>query len=471
MAPGVRFQVPGNCQKPRQKTFCPRSPGSPATVLLFSPSHTCTHSQPPSNVQMPPKKTKTPNPSGENPTTPTQSQPKPKKQPILWEKDGKDGNSSMCILLDLLATEGNYQQWRRNNKGGLSNTTLANEILNEMEKAGITHWDNKGIQTRIQDLQKQYGKACKYARATGAELLEEDLANGTTTLHDVLNQQCRFYDKLHSIMGTQTCADPQAIRESTVWSHPDLLGESTTNESGDTPAPNDSLNANRPSLTNNPSYTPAPSDPAVVNQTVSTDLSSQANEEADSSATVTPNPRGAHGLKRKRPSKGSEPQGLEKVLADSYEFKMKCFEAREQREDKRDKAQARREKLQASRDKMQAKLQAKRDKKNRKIQAKKDRKDRKIERNRLRLAKVDSQLKIREAKTAKVGKRLAYMRELLAMGCSEEDVDKFLNAQFSQGEKSNQIISDSSSSDSLEDETEDKTKDEGEEKDEDSTHK
>jgi hypothetical protein len=45
----------------------------------------------------------------------------------------------MCILLDLLATEGNYQQWRRNNKGGLSNTTLANEILNEMEKAGIKH--------------------------------------------------------------------------------------------------------------------------------------------------------------------------------------------------------------------------------------------------------------------------------------------------------------------------------------------
>ena len=59
---------------------------------------------------------------------------------------------------------------------------MANEILNEMEKAGITHQDNKGIQTRIQDLQKNYRKAHDYARTTGAGLLEEDLANGTTTL-------------------------------------------------------------------------------------------------------------------------------------------------------------------------------------------------------------------------------------------------------------------------------------------------
>ncbi|PLW25152.1 hypothetical protein PCANC_27283 [Puccinia coronata f. sp. avenae] len=27
MAPGVQFQVPGNRQKPQQKSFCPRSPG------------------------------------------------------------------------------------------------------------------------------------------------------------------------------------------------------------------------------------------------------------------------------------------------------------------------------------------------------------------------------------------------------------------------------------------------------------
>jgi hypothetical protein len=48
------------------------------------------------------------------------------------------------------------------------------------------------------------------------------------------------------------------------------------------------------------------------------------------------------------------------------------------------------------------------------------------------------------------------------MGCSKEDFDNFLDTQFSQGKKRNQIISETSSSDSSQDKTEDEDKDESE---------
>ncbi|PLW30294.1 hypothetical protein PCASD_19992 [Puccinia coronata f. sp. avenae] len=87
---------------------------------------------------------------------------KGKKAPVLWEKDTKVGVTSICILLDWLAVEGNYWRWRGDTKHGSTKSALANEILALMVDAGITHQDNKGIQTRIQDLQLSYSKACDY---------------------------------------------------------------------------------------------------------------------------------------------------------------------------------------------------------------------------------------------------------------------------------------------------------------------
>ncbi|KNZ58323.1 hypothetical protein VP01_1952g2 [Puccinia sorghi] len=40
-------------------------------------------------------------------------QPRPKfKAPLLWGKDGQGGLSSICIILDWLAVNGNYQNWQ-----------------------------------------------------------------------------------------------------------------------------------------------------------------------------------------------------------------------------------------------------------------------------------------------------------------------------------------------------------------------
>ena len=102
---------------------------------------------------MPPKRsTSTANSTTSNVPPPAPPPQKHKKPAIPWDKDGTNGNTSIRILLDWLAVDGNYQRWRGDNKGGASKSTLANEILQEMIDAGIHHCDAKGIQTKIQEL-------------------------------------------------------------------------------------------------------------------------------------------------------------------------------------------------------------------------------------------------------------------------------------------------------------------------------
>jgi hypothetical protein len=100
---------------------------------------------------MPPKKTIPP------PATPSQppSQTKKKKPAVSWDKNGADGFSSIWVTLDWLAGEGNYQRWRGDTKAGSTKSALANQILSLMANCGITHRDNKGIQTKIQELQSE----------------------------------------------------------------------------------------------------------------------------------------------------------------------------------------------------------------------------------------------------------------------------------------------------------------------------
>ncbi|PLW56575.1 hypothetical protein PCANC_01468 [Puccinia coronata f. sp. avenae] len=151
-----------------------------------------------------PRKRKISTATQPQPATPsTQKTPKEKKAPVSWEKDSEAGVSSIRILLDWLAVEGNYWRWRGNKKHGSTKSALANKILALMVDAGITHQDNKGIQTRIQDLQLSYSKAFKI---------------------------CKFWDELDPIMATRTISNPPVTRESTDLSIPTLLS-STTNKS------------------------------------------------------------------------------------------------------------------------------------------------------------------------------------------------------------------------------------------------
>ncbi|KNZ61983.1 uncharacterized protein VP01_1328g3 [Puccinia sorghi] len=139
-------------------------------------------------TDMPPKHTSTGTPNIHQPSIPALPRRTPlsrqKQAPISWEKNGPDGTSSIYIILEWLAVDGNYQRWQGDNKGA-TKSTLAVGILAEIVDSSITHQDTKGIQTKIQELQASYTKASNFLRGIGSGILDKDVQDGSTNLLDV----------------------------------------------------------------------------------------------------------------------------------------------------------------------------------------------------------------------------------------------------------------------------------------------
>ncbi|KNZ52915.1 hypothetical protein VP01_33g8 [Puccinia sorghi] len=176
---------------------------------------------------MPPKRT-TPTASLNVKTTSNPTpQEKQKKPAVPWDKDGQDGQSSIRIILDWLGTEGNYAKWRGDTKGGATKTTLANEILGEMTKNGITHRDAKGIQTKIQELQASYGAPTTQPPPIMFTLDSADPSNVS------LAKRCQYWDELDPIMALQTCANPPAPYDSSFPTpRPNLMASHNVEDDG-----------------------------------------------------------------------------------------------------------------------------------------------------------------------------------------------------------------------------------------------
>ncbi|PLW09979.1 hypothetical protein PCANC_13261 [Puccinia coronata f. sp. avenae] len=151
---------------------------------------------------MPPKRTQS-----QRATPATQS--KQKKAPVSWDKDGEAG------------------------------------ILTLMAQAGITHQDNKGIQTKIEELQTSYSKGSDFLRNAGSGLQDKDIDNGTTTLNAALTKICRYWDELHPIMALHNISNPPETQESTKSGVPNLhRSRADNNASEETPPQSKKPNVN-----------------------------------------------------------------------------------------------------------------------------------------------------------------------------------------------------------------------------------
>ncbi|KAA1122118.1 hypothetical protein PGTUg99_028641 [Puccinia graminis f. sp. tritici] len=307
------------------------------------------------------------------PTTTPSNPPKKKKAPVAWEKDGEGGNSSIIILLDWLATEGNYQRWRGDTKNGSTKAALANEILADMAEVGITHRDNKGIQTKIQELQQAYSKASYFLRNTGAGLTEEDIENGTSTLQAALFKICKYWDELHPIM-----ANPPVTCDTLNPTVPNLIDPGVSND------PEQRL-------------TPAADTPAADTGVNSVPDGSGAESEEDSTIRTK---------KKKGSSKDS--LGLEKIIADSNTHRRACLEARKERD--RLKLSAKHKEIKLAAQEKRAMLQ--------------------IELRKTRILKIEAQSKVRQNEMAEVRERIRFTRELRDLGESPEDIAQYLAQQF-----------------------------------------
>ncbi|PLW48527.1 hypothetical protein PCASD_04235 [Puccinia coronata f. sp. avenae] len=175
---------------------------------------------------MPPKRTQS-----QRATPATQS--KQNKAPVSWDKDGKAGYGSIKLA-------------------------LANKILTLMAQAGITHQDNKGIQTKIQELQTSYSKGSDFLHNAGSGLQDKDIDNGTTTLNAALTKICRYWDELHPIMALHNVSNPPETQESTKSGVPNLQkSRADNNASKETPPQSKKPNVNDNNDTSTCAGTPA----------------------------------------------------------------------------------------------------------------------------------------------------------------------------------------------------------------------
>ncbi|OAV89704.1 hypothetical protein PTTG_09894 [Puccinia triticina 1-1 BBBD Race 1] len=345
---------------------------------------------------MPPKKRQT---QSDN----TTSQAKKKKAPVAWDKDGENsGDCSIRILLDWLAVEGNYERWRGNNKTGSTKSALANEILGLMADAGITHRDNKGVQTKMQELQNLYSKASDFLRNKGSGLQEDDIANGTTTLQIALTKICKYWDELSLIMGTRTVATPLHTIASHQMLVPNLLRDGLPS-----PEIRDS-EALQASSKKNACVSSEPNDNPTDNDE---------QDDPDTGRTSSPGPtttgrRG--GTKKKAGGKKLDPLGLEKVLAKSNIYWRDCYEARKKRDEDKSATEKKCVKLEDSRNREMLE----------------------IKKRRVRVLEMEAQMKARRTELDEVCERIAIMKELSDMGHSKKEIAKFMKEQFKQDEGS-----------------------------------
>ncbi|KAI9913801.1 hypothetical protein PsorP6_005638 [Peronosclerospora sorghi] len=73
---------------------------------------------------------------------------------------------------------------------------------------GINHRDNKGVKTKLQELQESYAKASDWKQQTVA-----------------LTKICKYWDVLHPIMSARACNNPLETSGTVDAAIPDLLGK------------------------------------------------------------------------------------------------------------------------------------------------------------------------------------------------------------------------------------------------------
>ncbi|KNE92660.1 hypothetical protein PSTG_13927 [Puccinia striiformis f. sp. tritici PST-78] len=352
-----------------------------------------------------PRKKKTTTPATPlNTPTPTASQPTPK---VAWDKDGENGITSIRVLLDWLSVDGNFARWC-GNKTGSTKQAIANEILALLVGAGITHRNQKGVLTKIQELQSSYMKASDFHHNTGSGLQDNDIANGTHTL-----QSSGVAQEMQVLgMATRTAANPLHTNESPDLEAPDLLNGrllASLVPALDGEEDGDEIDRPIPARgSDHPLQTPKRTDT----------LPDEGEDEpaAVRSRSESPAPQArSGGTKRKAPPRNSDGLGLEKVLGEANEYRRKCFDAREKRDaEKRATEKARMEKEGLRIDN----------------KIKRDQQLVKVEQRKATVLERESQVKIKQNEMAEIRAGITFMKELQTSGHNKKEIKMYMGLLF-----------------------------------------
>lgn len=137
-----------------------------------------------------------------------------------WHNDGTDGTaSSLSVLLDWLATEGNYSKWRGGDKqSGETKAVLAAQIAARIHEGGVTHVRKpKDIITKIGQLEQSFRDAVDFLSNTGAGITNEAL------LQDAIERRCPHYNALKDVFGDRPSVRPLVTSDNALFLSDDDL--------------------------------------------------------------------------------------------------------------------------------------------------------------------------------------------------------------------------------------------------------
>ncbi|KAA1098689.1 hypothetical protein PGTUg99_007083 [Puccinia graminis f. sp. tritici] len=116
-----------------------------------------------------------------------------------WSTDGVDGGpSSITILLKWLATNRNYERWL--GRGGESKRELSAEILTEMRRNGIHHWDYHGTRLQMTLLERSHEQAYEWEGTTGGAVRAMGVDGRMVSVRNHLLRMCPYWDELGPIL-------------------------------------------------------------------------------------------------------------------------------------------------------------------------------------------------------------------------------------------------------------------------------
>jgi len=128
-----------------------------------------------------------------------------KKPRKLWTTDGVDGGpSSMTIFFYFLCSGDNYSVLRGGDpNSGMTKTAVANCIVSEMLRHGITDRKPKNILEKIADLESKYRAAVDWRANTGQGVDEGGIRSA-------MLDRCPYFDQFGPIMSERASSRPVA---------------------------------------------------------------------------------------------------------------------------------------------------------------------------------------------------------------------------------------------------------------------
>jgi hypothetical protein len=128
-----------------------------------------------------------------------------------WDADGlggpTDSKTSMRILLDWWATEGNYSKFCGKYNNGIKKKEFCLSLAKKMSEETTSERDWKNVLNKIQHVERRWREAHNFATSeTGAGIHDTD---GVSSFEEIVTRKCPYYYDLLEVMADRASSAPK----------------------------------------------------------------------------------------------------------------------------------------------------------------------------------------------------------------------------------------------------------------------